>query len=274
MRVALNVYSVKKTVIPAAGLGTRMRPLSIAVPKELLPVGNQPMMHYAVHEAVAAGVEDIFVVTNKRRKAAIERYYEESGWGNRVRGGTEIHFIEQPHPHGIVDAVMQAQPFLEQQPFFLLLPDNVFWGESPSTRQMLTRFQEYGETVLGLIEVNHDTAPLFGNCGAVTLEAIKENVFVVNELKDKMPGHFELGDAATAIRACGRFILRPDFFDEAAKFDSERLRQNGEVPIIQSLIAKRKVNGVLLKGRLFDCGNPDGYWKANEYWMKAEQKWS
>lgn len=265
------MYSVKKAVIPAAGLGTRMHPLTVAVPKELLPVGNQPMIQHSVHEAIAAGVEDVFVISNKSRKATIEAFY---AMGDRKRRGARIHFIDQPQPHGIVDAVMHAQPFLDQQPFFLLLPDNVFWGEAASTQQMLARFQEYGQTVLGLIEVNHDTAPLFGNCGAVMLEAVKENVFMVNELKDKMSGRFELGDAATAYRACGRFILQSDFFEEAAKCEFEELQQNGEVPVIRRLIEKGKVKGVLLNGDLFDCGNLDGYWQANATWMKKEDKWN
>jgi len=258
-------------------LGTRMRPLSYATPKELLPVGNRPMIDRAVDEGVRAGVEHIYIITNQQQKAAIETFYRFSDLNEHdqhSRDETKLHFIDQPQQDGIVDAINRARPFLESAPFFLLMPDNVFWGNEPSTQQLLQGLQEYEDTVLGLIEVNKETADFLGNCGKVTLTTLHENVFTVSELKDKKSGRFQLDGQDKAIRACGRFILQPDFFSEADEFDPQVLSQAGEVPIVQRLIQKGRVKGVLLQGHFFDCGNLDGYWKANEHWMKRQRKWS
>lgn len=279
-----NSQLVRKALIPAAGLGTRMQPATLAAPKELLPVGKLPMIHYAVCEALSAGVEEIFIVINHARKKGIQDFYRGLDRENDAcfpgvqqreqRRTFTIHFLEQPSPLGIVDAIMRSKRHLEDERFFLLMPDNVFWGERTSCQQIMAAGREYGHVILGLIDVTKENARMFGNSGRVQLKALGGGKHEVLGLAEKSAGAFRLDGAVKVVRMCGRYLLGPEFFEEADAIVASELANKDEVPILKRLIQRKQVLGVELDGVLFDCGNWRGYRAANEFFWQNEMPWS
>lgn len=276
---------IGKAVIPAAGLGTRMQPLTKVIPKELLPVGELPMMHYSVLEAAAAGVEEIFIIINTARKQAIEDFYNGTNWRQlshfpyddffkKEARDLQVTFLEQKEPVGLVDAVEKARNHIGDRPFFLLMPDNIFFGAIPPTVQLLDCFEEYKQNILALIEVNKAEADLYGNNGPVKLQPIEGQVFRIVELMDKSKAKLQTGRASRIIRTCGRFILTPDFFEEAGRFNNEVMQEQDEIPILQKFVQDGRMLGVLLEGKLYDCGNWQGYWAANQHWLELRRQWN
>lgn len=278
-----NSQRVRKALIPAAGLGTRMQPATLAVPKELLPVGKLPMIHYAVCEALSAGVEEIFIVINHERKKGIQDFYYGLDRENDAcfpgvqqceqRRTFTIHFLEQPFPLGIVDAIVRSKRHLEDERFFLLMPDNVFWGARTSCQQIMAAGRD-GHAILGLIEVTKENAQMFGNSGRVQLKALGGRKHEVIGLADKSAGAFLLDGAVKVVRMCGRYLLGPEFFEEADAIVASELANKDEVPILKRLIERKHVLGVELDGVLFDCGNWRGYRAANEFFWQNEILWS
>jgi UTP--glucose-1-phosphate uridylyltransferase len=276
---------IKKAVIPAAGLGSRMLPLTSCLPKEILPIGNRPMIQFALEEALAAGVDEIFIIIDKKRKHIIKDYFNNFTTRDsdpyaleltprNLSEKCQLTFINQAAPLGLVDAVQKVEAFIAEEPFFLLLPDNVYFGRPASTAQLLECFSEYNHNILGLIEVTKDEAGLFGNCGKVRVQNLKNDFFLITNLQDKAPGTFDLGGLDKALRSCGRYILGPEFFHETEKMKKDGKPELDDVPILQNLIQKQKMLGVVLKGRLFDCGHWEGYWAANRYWMDNRAQWN
>ncbi|MFQ5603416.1 MAG: sugar phosphate nucleotidyltransferase [bacterium] len=274
-----NSLKVSKAVIPAAGLGLRMQPMSRIVPKELLPVGRLPMLHYALSEAVAAGATEIFIIVDENKKPWLVDFYAGAEWKNlllyqseseynRRLTNIEITFIEQKQMKGVYHAVTLSKKHIGSEPFLLLMPDNVYFGDSPISSALIKCFTEYKKNVIGLKEVKKQEAELFGNSGRITYRLLENGVYEILTLHDKSAGTFQTGNAECAIRACGRCVLGPDFFEEAEKISKERLQKHDEVPILQNLVRKKNMLGVLLKGQLFDCGHWKGYWAANQFWMQ------
>lgn len=276
-----NKQRVTRAVIPAAGMGTRMLPLAAAIPKELLPVGKLPMIHYAVREAIAAGVKECCIIINKAEKRAIETYFESQNpkqehelTGAAARQTCEFIFIDQPEPVGMGDAIMRSKQYVGAAPFFLLMPDNVFPDDFSVCQRLQEAHREYGQCILGLVEVTKETAPFFSNSGRVRLEPIEKHLYRIKKLLDKTKGIFETGKQERALRACGRALLTSEFFEIADRYDPEKLSVQDEVPILQEIARQDKLLGLKLRGKLFDCGNWPGYWAANRYWMQRKQLWS
>ncbi len=272
-------------VIPAAGEGTRMRPLSLAVPKEMLPVGRWPMLQYAVMEAVWAGVKEIVVVLPPERKKEVLTYLErmyvpgQGSPGRSVEGEPlhrlcDVKIVHQPQPDGLADAIGCARAVIAERPFFVLLPDNVFFAEAPSTRQMAEAFEEFHCEVLGLIEVTQANAWRFSNAGRVEWQPLTPRWVRLTHLHDKRPGSFELGAEKSVYRNCGRYVLTADFLDTAEALRGKLQGELDDVPVLQRLIREKQVIGVPLRGHLFDVGHWDGYFSANAYWLKREGLWN
>lgn len=272
---------VRKAVIPAAGLGTRMLPLTKYIPKELLPIGKLPMMQYAIEEAAAAGVEEIYIITNKNRKKLIEDYFSNESWqissiynseeGERNVRRCHLVFLEQEKLMGVADAIYLSKRYIGTDPFFVLMPDNVFLGREPSIVQLLRYFMEYNENILALIEVKKEEANLYSNSGKVEVKLLKENLYSIGRLMDKGPLTLH---EAPMIRYCGRYILGPEFFYEGEKIQRDVGGELDDVPILQELVKRKSVLGVILQGKLFDCGHWEGYWAANQYWNENRGKWN
>jgi len=278
--------AVEKAVIPAGGLGTRMLPATLAVPKEMLPVAGVPMIHYAVAEAFHAGIRQICVVTAPGKRAIVEyflyRPLERTGADDPraadilaelalMREKAKFVFIEQPAPLGLGDAIWQARDFVGSTPFALLLPDNIFTDRVPLTARLLEAWAAHGLDTIALSRVTTEQAARIGNCGGVRCRPLDPGgtdrpgrCFRIEELQDKGPGSFLLESAPSPYRTVPRHVLGEHFFFYLAR--QRRQKEGGElddVPVLQEITRRHGMTGVLFDGELHDAGNAAGYAHAN-----------
>jgi UTP--glucose-1-phosphate uridylyltransferase len=164
----------------------------------------------------------------------------------------------------------KAREYLADEPFFLLMPDNVFYGETSACVQLRDAFVQHPRNILGLTEITRETAEGFSDSGGVELEPLADRLFRVTGLLDKSRSALDLGATDRALRACGRYILTAEFFHEAQRIAPDQLTRMDEVPVLRRLVENGKVLGLALDGTLFECGNWQGYWAANGAWMRRK----
>jgi len=270
-------------LIPAAGRGTRFYPLSRTVPKEMLPIGGLPMIHYAVEEAAAAGIEEIVVVIAPG-KDIIRRYFTEpadprglpKGAGAAVDGidpearlaalqqRVSFSFVVQDPPDGLGGAILQARSVVRQRPFALLLPDYVWWGANP-IHALRTAFEAEPTHLQGLMTLEGRHAHLFGNNGGVELEPLNGERYRVRALQEKGEGSFPLDPGERTIKACPRHIYLPDVFARLERLGPDRFGEKDDVPLLQELVVDNRLDGVLCEGRGLDVGNIQGLLAGNRW---------
>jgi len=274
-----KTLKVKKILIPMAGEGTRMMPLTRSIPKELLPVGYKPMFQYALEEAIEVGVKDVCVIVNEKKKTAIHDCILGSVSEKQVESrycielkklvlSCNLTFVCQPEPRGLADALYRCKSFVSNEPFIIALPDNVFFSSTPSLEQMLPAFYKYQKGILGLIKVSAREAKRFGNCGRVSYTRKSGNVYQLNKLYRKKPGAFLVKEGEIAIRTFSRQIFLPDYFDYIERVRHREGGRGGEqddVPVLQQMIREKELLGCVLKGKGFDVGNWRGYFAANGF---------
>lgn len=271
--------SIRKAVIPAAGMGTRFLPATKAMPKEMLPVVDEPSIQYVVEEAAAAGLTEIVMVTgrNKRaledhfdRAAELEDMLEKKGRFDllaAVRESTEMarmHYVRQAHPRGLGDAVLTASAFVGNEPFAVLLGDDLIDPRDPILPTMIAAHKHFGGSVLALIEVPKSEISLYG---AAAIEPITptsgfESVVRITGVVEKP--HVESAPSNFAL--IGRYLLTPEIFDV---LQVTRPGRGGEIQLtdaIQVLTQRSEkggpVHGVIFKGRRYDTGDKLGYLQA------------
>lgn len=265
------MQKIRKAVFPVAGLGTRFLPATKANPKEMLPVVDKPLIQYAVEEAVAAGVTDMIFVTG-RTKRAIEDHFDkayelESELALRhktkmlefVRNLLPKHinciYIRQPEALGLGHAVLCAQPAIGDEPFAVLLADDLLDGEVPVLKQMAERFDYYRCSVLGALDVPRaDTA----SYGIVKSSSVAERVERVEAIVEKP--HPDAAPSTLAV--VGRYILTPRIFHH---LQTVVPGSGGEIQLtdgIASLLCEEQVLAYRYEGQRFDCGSKLGYLQA------------
>jgi UTP--glucose-1-phosphate uridylyltransferase len=240
-------------VIPCGGLGTRLAPITRWIPKELLPVGLKPLLHWTLDEIAGAGLLRAILVLNPSRPS-VEAAAR--GWA----GPLELEFVPQPHPHGLGDALTRARDLLCGTSFVTVLPDNLFQGENP-TRRVLEVHRATGLATVLLSEISKEQASFKGATGKARTERRADGTILVTDVADKGTGRFEIGVGESAVTPIGRFALRGDVFQE---FDEiARLLPPGaeldDVPVLQRLARRGVLAGVLSTARFFDVGVPEGY---------------
>ncbi len=258
---------VKKAVIPAAGLGTRFLPVTKSMPKEMLPIIDKPVIHYVVEEAADSGIDDILIVTG-RGKRAIEDYFDDAPElrmhlerrGNTpqlrdltaISRFTGIHFIRQREPKGLGDAMMCAEKHCGDDPFAVLLGDDIMKDGIPCTRQLIDIFERTGSSVIAVQEMRVEHLHKYGiikgkECGnnLILLEDIIEK-----PSRDKAPSHFG---------SIGRYVFTPTLF---SCLERTSKGAGGEIQLtdaIRHLIEKEDVYAYLYQGKRFDTGDKLGY---------------
>jgi UTP--glucose-1-phosphate uridylyltransferase len=261
---------VKKAVFPVAGLGSRFLPATKASPKEMLPVVDKPLIQYAVEEAAAAGITDMIFVTG-RNKRAIEDHFDrvpelESALatGNPellvlVQGvlppGCRCIYIRQVEPLGLGHAVLCAQPAVGDEPFAVLLADDLIDGEPPATAQMTARFAAEGCSLLGVEPVPREQTAQYGIVSPADPNA---EVTPVRAIVEK-PAPAE---APSTLAVVGRYVLTPAIFPLLA---AARPGRGGEIQLtdaIEGLLRRERVLAMRLRGKRYDCGSKLGYLKA------------
>ncbi|MBX6371056.1 MAG: UTP--glucose-1-phosphate uridylyltransferase GalU [Acidothermus sp.] len=272
--MATTPQRVRKAVIPAAGLGTRFLPATKATPKEMLPVVDKPAIQYVVEEAVSAGLDDILMITGRNKRALedhFDRNYElETALAAKgderklalVEESTRlatVHYVRQGEPRGLGHAVSCAALHVGDEPFAVLLGDDIIDGRDPLLPRMIEVRERLGGTVIALMEVDPSQIHLYG-CAAV-LPTDEDDVVRVTDLVEKPQS-----DAPSNLALIGRYVIAPEVFDVLSKIEPGA---GGEIQLTDALrvLANRDgdggpVYGVLFRGRRYDTGDRLDYLRA------------
>ena len=262
---------IKKAIIPAAGLGTRVLPASKAIPKEMLPIVDKPAIQYIVEEAVASGITDILIITN-RGKGVIEDHFDHSlELENmmRTRGNYEmlsdlqavarlanIYFIRQKETKGLGDAVLKAESFVSGEPFAVLYGDDVIIGEPPATLELCRAYEKYGKCVVGIKEVPDELLVKYSSLKVTPKE---DKVFDVSDMIEKPA----IGNKFSNYSVLGRCVLNAEIFDILR---NTTLGVGNELQLTDAMktLARRDgMVGVDFAATRYDMGNKFGMLKAN-----------
>jgi UTP--glucose-1-phosphate uridylyltransferase len=258
---------IRKAVFPAAGLGTRFLPATKASPKEMLPLVDKPLIQYVVEEAVASGVESVHIVTN-RDKTTIEDHFDisfELEHVLRSRGKekmfeqvravseiTRISYIRQREALGLGHAVLQARDYVGDEPFAVLLSDDIVDSEVPALKQMVDIYEKYDAPVIGTMRVEGEAISRFG---VIDADEVENGVYKIKDMVEKPP----FLEAPSDLAIIGRYILTPDIFEEIEK---TKPGAGGEIQItdaMRSLLKKRPFYAVKLQGNRHDAGDKLGF---------------
>jgi UTP--glucose-1-phosphate uridylyltransferase len=236
-------------VIPCGGRGTRLHPITRWLPKEILPVGLRPILHWTLDEAADAGLLRAILVTNPHKPLleAAARNYE---------GPLELEFVPQDHPRGLGDALLRARDHLAGSPFLAVLPDNLFQGPNPSAAVIAT-FRATGLATVLLAEITRET----GATGRATIRSEPDGSLRVTDVADKGTGRFDQANEATGVTPIGRMAFPGGILEEFEQVG--RGLPSGveldDVPVLQRLARREALAGVISRAEFFDVGAPEGY---------------
>jgi UTP--glucose-1-phosphate uridylyltransferase len=261
---------VRKAVIPVAGLGTRFLPATKTVPKELLPIVDVPSIQYVVQEAVDAGIQEIIFVTG-RGKDGIEDHFDEApeleqilaergqtemvAMLRRIAEMTEVVSVRQKKPLGLGHAVLCARDLVGNEPFAVMLADDLIDSETPCIRQLLEIFEEKKESVIALMKVPEEEVHRYG---VIRGKEVKKGLYQVEATVEKPPAR----EAPSRMAIIGRYILRPETF---AILDNLPAGKGGEIQLtdgLSRLVQDRKVFGCEFQGERYDIGDKLGFVRA------------
>lgn len=264
---------VRKAIFPAAGLGTRFLPATKAQPKEMLPLVDKPIIQYGVEEAVASGVENIIIITGRGKNAIedhfdvaveLETFLEARGKADlleeirKVSDLMNVAYVRQGEPLGLGHAVLTARPLVGDEPFAVILADDVIDGEPPALKQMIDVFHEVDGPVILVERVPADEVSRYG---VIAYETVRPGVYRVTDLIEKPP----VEQAPSDLAIIGRYVLTPDVF---AALDATREDQTGEIQLtngLKHLLQTRPIYACEVTGVRHDTGNKIGFLKAVVY---------
>lgn len=260
---------VRKALIPAAGRGTRMRPVTWAVPKELLPVGTRPAIHRVVDEAVAAGLDRIGVVIGPGKR--LIRDYLETARREGEFAGVDFELLWQEEPKGLAEAISASRSFIADEPFALLLPDNVLLSPEYRLASLIELFEDSGKDVVGVLALPSSESGRYGNSGLFEGRSPRPGIHEIERLRDKGPGRLQIPAGRTVRRTCGRYVCRPQIIRWIDELRPSIDGEFDEVPVYQRVAAEGGLLGHELPLPLFDVGHPSGFLAANAYLHQARR---
>jgi UTP--glucose-1-phosphate uridylyltransferase len=263
---------VRKAVFPVAGLGTRFLPATKAMPKEMLPIVDKPLIQYAVEEAAAAGIEQMIFVTG-RNKRSIEDHFDRApeleqqldagrkhdllaALMSATPRGVSFVYVRQPEPLGLGHAVLCAQPVVGDEPFAVILADDLIDAEPGSTAQLVQTYIDHGTSVLAVENVPLADTSKYGIVGTEIVNPREERVTRIIE-KPKPE------EAPSTLAVVGRYVLRAEIFDELARTERGR---GGEIQLTDAIAKRVRLGEVMARrftGTRFDCGSKAGFLAAN-----------
>jgi len=261
------VKKVRKAIIPAAGLGTRFLPATKAMPKEMLPIVDKPTIQYIVEEAVESGIEDIIIVTGKGKRA-IEDHFD-NAWEleqnlaekgkfdllDKVRYSSNlanIHYIRQKEPLGLGHAVWCARNFIGEEPFAVLLGDDIVQNDPPCLKQLIDQYEETHSSVIGVQQVPEEETHRYGIIAPASKEGRRYQV-------DKFVEKPKQGTAPSNLAIIGRYLLTPEIF---MFLDKQEKGAGGEIQLtdaIQQLNQIQRVFAYQFEGKRYDVGEKLGF---------------
>ncbi|ERK48504.1 UTP--glucose-1-phosphate uridylyltransferase GalU [Leptotrichia sp. oral taxon 879] len=284
----MSIKRIRKAVIPAAGLGTRVLPATKAQPKEMLVIVDKPALQYLVEELVSAGIEEILIITG-RNKGSIENHFdysyelektlEEKGKKdllkivNNISEMSNIYYVRQKRPLGLGHAISCAEAFVGDEPFVVLLGDDIIYtdkdkGQSPVTKQLVNKYNELqGGTILGVQEVPHKNVSKYGIIKP--LKQIDEKTVAVEDFIEKP----SIAEAPSNLAALGRYVLEPEIFSYLKR---TKPGKGGEIQLTDAILAMKndgeKLYAYNFDGLRYDTGDKFGMFVANvEFGLRHEE---
>ena len=273
-------FKVRKAIIPAAGLGTRFLPATKAQPKEMLPIVDKPTIQYIIEEAVASGIEEILIITGRNKKS-IEDHFDKSmeleaeleknnkeemlNMVRKISNIADIHYIRQKEPKGLGHAILCAKAFVGNEPFAVLLGDDVVDSETPCLKQLMECYNEYKTSILGVQTVPTDDVNKYGIVDGLHIE---DRVYKVKNLVEKPT----IEEAPSNVAILGRYIITPQIFKI---LEETKPGKGGEIQLtdaLQTLINNEAMYAYKFEGRRYDVGDKLGFLKATiEFALKREE---
>lgn len=277
---------IKKAIIPAAGLGTRFLPATKAMPKEMLPILDKPTIQYIVEEAVAAGIEDIIIVTGKHKRAIedhfdnqkeLEMTLEEKGKSDLLQSVkyssnlANMFYVRQKEQKGLGHAIWTARQFIGNEPFAVLLGDDIVQADTPAIKQLMNQYETTGKSIIGVQQVSENETHRYGIVDPLDSS---ERLFSVNRFVEKPSP----GTAPSNLAIMGRYVLTPQIFDYLGR---QEIGAGGEVQLtdaIEHLNSEDCVYAYNFEGERYDVGEKIGFVKTtiqfalNDDYMKKEIK--
>lgn len=270
---------IRKAVILAAGLGTRFLPVTKAQPKEMLPIVDKPTLQFLIEEAVESGIEDILIITG-RNKAAIENHFDRTveleleleKKGNEqelqevrdIADMANIYFIRQKEPLGSGHAVYRAKGFVGNEPFAVMVGDDIVYNAKPALKQMIEVYDEFEASVIGVQQVPREHVFKYG---IVDGTLIRDRVYKVKGLIEKP----SVEEAPSNIAALGRYIINPSIF---GILEHTKPGKNGEIQLTDALVTQARHENMYayyFEGRRYDVGDKQGFLQATvEYALRRE----
>ena len=272
---------IRKAIIPAAGLGTRFLPATKAQPKEMLPIVDKPTLQYIIEECVASGIEEILIITGRNKKSIedhfdrsveIEMELEKSGKEEMLKMVREIsdmvniHFIRQKEPRGLGHAILCAKTFVGNEPFAVLLGDDVVYNDNkPCLKQLIDCYEEYKTSVLGVQTVEPQDVNKYGIVGGLHIE---DRVYKVKNLIEKPA----VEEAPSNVAILGRYIITPKIFEI---LENTKPGKGNEIQLTDALLELIKHEAMYaydFEGRRYDVGDKLGFLQATvEYALRKKE---
>ncbi|MCU9533376.1 UTP--glucose-1-phosphate uridylyltransferase GalU [Streptococcus sp. CSL10205-OR2] len=271
---------VRKAVIPAAGLGTRFLPATKALAKEMLPIVDKPTIQFIVEEALASGIEDILVVTGKSKRSIedhfdsnfeLEYNLEKKGKKDLLKlvdetTGIRLHFIRQSHPKGLGDAVLQAKAFVGNEPFVVMLGDDLMEDDIPLTKQLINDYESTHAATLAVMKVPHEEV---SNYGVIAPQGKGVNgLYSVDTFVEKPKPE----DAPSDLAIIGRYLLTPEIFDI---LETQEPGAGNEIQLTDAIDKLNKTQRVFARqftGKRYDVGDKFGFMKTSiDYALRHPQ---
>ena len=259
---------IRKAVLPVAGFGTRFLPASKAIPKEMLPIIDKPLIQYAVEEAINIGVNEIIFITSPE-KYSIKKHFDKnmhfesrlkiSGKTEMIKklnpaifSGIKFHYIDQKEQNGLGHAILQAQEAIGDDSFAVLLPDDLFFSEEACLDQLLNSYQETNSSIIAVNKIGREEIHKYG---VIKPGEIKNKSIKIEDIVEKPS--FE--NAPSDIAVCGRYIFKPSIF----KFlNTTNFDKSGEIQLtdaIKALLKEEDVYARTYEGEKYDCGSKKGF---------------
>ena len=262
--------TVRKAIIPAAGLGTRFLPATKSQPKEMLPIVDKPTLQYIIEEAINSGIEEILVVTGRNKKSIedhfdrsveLELELEQKGktamleMVRSISNMVDIHFIRQKEPKGLGHAIHCAKSFVGDEPFAVLLGDDIVDNHIPCLKQLISAYDEYKTSILGVQEVAKEDTDKYG---ILDVKHIEDRVYKVKDMVEKP----NVEDAPSNIAILGRYIITPAIFEI---LENQKPGKGGEIQLtdaLKTLGQQEAIYAYNFEGRRYDVGDKLGFLEA------------
>lgn len=262
--------TVKKAIIPAAGLGTRFLPATKSQPKEMLPIVDKPTLQYIIEEAINSGIEEILIITGRNKKS-IEDHFDKSveleleleqkgkqemlEMVRDISNMVNIHYIRQKEPKGLGHAIHCAKSFIGDEPFAVLLGDDIVDNEIPCLKQLISAYDEYKTSILGVQEVAKEDTNKYG---ILDVKHIEDRVYKVKDMVEKP----DVDKAPSNVAILGRYIITPAIFDI---LENQEPGKGGEIQLTDALKTLGKQEAIYaynFEGRRYDVGDKFGFLEA------------